>query len=497
MTVDQLDARIRQHARRYGKRQALVVVNRRSTVSMSWAELDEATGRVADRISSAAGSPYCQVATLVDHDVAEIVALVAAMRVSAPAAVLNARLPAALQDAQLSRIRDSGYIPVAGQALTSSWPGLQRPRGMKPPHVALAPHAVLLASGGSTGRPKLVIDHLIRAAPVRPAVARPFLHTGWSAGQRQIVCSPLYHAAGLTPFVEGLVAGNTIVVAHPFDASTFGSLIEEQAVDWVQMTPYHMTSLLMSGSGPEGWKRLPHLVHLADRCPGRVKRRFHAALGDRKVFEMYGASEGIGMTMARGDEWEERPGTVGRGFFTLLRIVDDNGRTLGPGAVGEVHMRTGVRHHETYLGAAARLRFGPDGFATLGDVGHLDQAGYLYLAPRQLAVINVAGVTVSPGDVEAELIEHPQIVDVAVCAQPDGVLGARVVAVVVPAVTAPTADEVRRWATQRMAPAQVPSRYVFTAALPRGDTGKLDRVALSELVRQTTLGKEKDSLCGR
>ncbi|MFC7548671.1 class I adenylate-forming enzyme family protein [Plantactinospora sp. GCM10030261] len=481
-TAALLDARIREHARRHGERPALVVVNRHGSVSVSWAELDAASGRLADHLPSTAGSPFCSVTPLVNHDATELVALVATMRVSAPTAVLNARLPAALRDAHLSRVRETGYVPVVSRTAAAPWPHAQRPTATKPPVVALPPHAVLLASGGSTGHSKLVIDHLIRSAPARPEAVRPFLNTGWRAGQCQLVCSPLYHAAGLAPFVEGLVAGNTTVVAHPFDGSTVGTLIAGHAVDWVQMTPYHMASLLTGNAGPDSWKHAPTLVHLADRCPARVKRRFHAALGARKVFEMYGASEGIGMTMARGDEWEERPGTVGRGFFTHLRVMDNTGRILGPDEVGEVHMRAGVRQHGTYLGATGRLRVGPDGFATLGDTGHLDHAGYLYLAPRQLATINVAGVTVSPSEVEAELSEHPQIADVAVCAQPDAAFGERVVAIVVPA-TALTADEVRRWAIPRMAPAQVPSRYVFTAALPRADTGKLDRTALPALVR--------------
>jgi acyl-CoA synthetase (AMP-forming)/AMP-acid ligase II len=221
---------------------------------------------------------------------------------------------------------------------------------------------------------------------------------------------------------------------------------------------------------------------MADHCPPRVKRAFHEALGAERVHEMYTASEGIGMTMARGDEWEARPGTVGRGFRTALRIADGNGRALGPGETGEVYLRSGARAPGTYLAATGRLRTTPDGFATLGDIGHLDPDGYLYLRPRQVATISVGGVTVQPTEVEAELMEHPRIADAGVCAQASAGFGERVVAAVVAADPRPTDLEVRAWARARLAPAQVPARVVFVAALPRADTGKLDRAALAALV---------------
>jgi bile acid-coenzyme A ligase len=299
---------------------------------------------------------------------------------------------------------------------------------------------------------------------------------------------PALPRGGLTPFVEGLVSGNACHVASVLDGRRIHDLVDQHAIEWLQMTPFHMRALLAGSPGPASWRASPRLVHMADHCPARVKRAFHEALGPTRVYELYTASEGIGMTMARGDEWEERPGTVGRGFCTALRVADDDGRPLGAHQTGVVYMRSGARPAVTYLSAAGRLRITPDGFATLGDVGHLDEDGYLFLRPRQVETIAVAGVTVSPTEVEAELLEHPRIADVGVCAESSAEFGERVVAVVVPATDGLTEDAVRRWARARLSAAQVPARCLITSALPRTDSGKLDRAALFVVVNGTVAG---------
>jgi bile acid-coenzyme A ligase len=492
MSATLMDRIIRTHAQRIGTTKALVTCGRSDTDTdaVTWRELDEATQRHAVRLRALAadrGQP-CLVMTLIENNLAELLALVACLRTDAPVLVLGGRQPGSMRQAIVEQVGRVGYAPVIATP--------------EPPEVAAAaarPVAggrrtnidggcVLLASGGSTGRPKLVVDRGIRATPARPAVIRPFLTTGWRDGQRQVVCSPLYHAAGLAPFVEGLVSGNTSYVLPVFDGPRLGDLVDRYAIDWLQMTPFHMGAVLAGTRGPASWRRAPRLVHLAERCPPRIKRAFHDALGSTRVYEMYTASEGIGMTMARGDEWEERPGTVGRGFFTALRVADDDGRSLAPHRIGAVYMRRGARIGGPYLGATGRLRTTPDGFATLGDIGHLDEEGYLYLRPRQVATISVAGVTVSPTEVEAELIEHPQIADVGVCSDASTELGERVVAVVVPAAGGLTESAVRRWARARLDAAAVPARCVFAAALPRRETGKLDRAALFALVNGTDPG---------
>src|SRR5204863_4913412 len=113
--------------------------------------------------------------------------------------------------------------------------------------------------------------------PAKPAVIRPFLATGWRAGQRQLVCSPLYHAAGLAPFVEGLASGNTAVVPAVFDAHRLGDLVDAHAVDWLQMTPFHMAAILGGTRPLASWHAAHRVMHVADHCAPWVEPVFHVA----------------------------------------------------------------------------------------------------------------------------------------------------------------------------------------------------------------------------
>jgi bile acid-coenzyme A ligase len=479
MTVASIDGAIRVHARRAGRTPALVVCNRAGTEVVSWRELDDLTGQRAARLRELAGgrSPACVAVSLVEHNLPELLGLIAGLRTREPVVVVNGRQLVALHHALLDEVRRSGHALVPATPI----PSTDTAAGDSP-RTALDAGCLLLASGGSTGRPKLVVDRGIRATPAKPAPIRPLLRTGWRAGQRQLASSPLYHAAGLAPFVEGLVCGNTSYVLPVFDGGLLGEVVSEFAIEWLQLTPFHLSAVLAESSGPGSWRGSPRLVHTAEVCPPRIKRAFHEALGPTNVYELYAASEGIGVTMARGDEWDARPGTVGRGFCTALRVADREGRPLGPCRTGEVYMRSGRSAAAPYLGSAGRLRFTPDGFATLGDVGWLDEDGYLFLRPRQVGTITVAGVTVSPTEVEAELMAHPHVADVGVCSQASVEFGERVVAVVVPVAGGLTEGALRHWASTRLGAAQKPARYLITSALPRGDSGKLDRAALFELV---------------
>ncbi|TDP92908.1 AMP-binding protein [Labedaea rhizosphaerae] len=480
-----IDTVLRDHADRIGDTTAIACCGRSGVDAVSWSELESRTGAMAAQLHDRAvdRAPACLVVSLRRNDLAEVLALVACLRTDLPTLVLSGRQLAPMHEALLDQVRRTGHTLVS-----ATEPEGDERRAAPDGGATLPPGCLLLASGGSTGNPKLVVDRGIRATPRKPAQLRPMLHTGWRGGQRQLAASPLYHAAGLTPLVEGLVCGNTSYVPQVFDPAGLGELVDEHDLHWLQMTPFHMGAVLAGANPPSRWRRAPNLVHMAEYCPAAVKQAYHDALGATSVHEMYTASEGIGMTMARGDEWEARPGTVGRGFLTVVRIADRDGVPLGPQQTGEVYLRSAARTGATYFGATGRLRVMPDGFATLGDLGRLDEDGYLFLRARQVETISVAGVTVDPSDVETELRAHPLVADIGVCATSSRELGERVVAVVVPAGDV-TEAELRRWARTRLTAAQLPARILFTDALPRWDTGKLDRAALFRSVNTPSPGK--------
>lgn len=481
---------LRRHAEEQGGQTALLVNQGGSFVGRTWADLDAATSQRADELAAlmSADLPGCVAVELVRHDLPEIENLLAALRVDAPVLVVSGR-HAPVRDAIAADVQQLGWSVRWAHDLTHAVADAsvtQRRRA------AIDAGCLLLASGGSTGRPKLVVDRVTRSLAERPPVLRPFVAMGWNHGRQNLVASPLYHAAGLVPFLESVVAGCASTVFSRFDARRVGAAVDDLGLDWLQVTPFHMSLMLGSDVPPDRWRRRPRVVHMSERCPDKVKRAFHTALGPDHVYELYTASEGIGTTMARGDEWDKRPGTVGRGFCTALMIGDADGHPLPPGTEGEVFMRSGGRRGGTYLSATGRLRVTPDGYATLGDVGHLDAERYLFLRPRQLATIAVAGTTVVPTEVEAELMSHPDVLDVGVCAERSATFGERVVAVVVTGSQVVDERSLRRWAQTRLAPAAVPARFLAAVALPREDTGKLNRRQLQDWV-DANVGHEEGS----
>jgi len=170
---------------------------------------------------------------------------------------------------------------------------------------------------------------------------------------------------------------------------------------------------------PAGFTSLRAMLHTAARCDAETKRGWIGLLGPERVYELYGATEGVGVTLVRGDEWLARPGTVGRGFVTQVRILDEAGKP-GPARRGRQPCSCGPPQRvgrSDYVNEQA-IRTTLDGFATVGDHGRLDRDGYLYLEPRDHDIINVGGEKVDPDEVEAALRDHPAVIDAVAVAVP-------------------------------------------------------------------------------
>jgi bile acid-coenzyme A ligase len=194
-------------------------------------------------------------------------------------------------------------------------------------------------------------------------------------------------------------------------------------------------------------------------------------------------SEGLGLTALRGDEWRAHEGSVGRGFRgTEVRILDEDGAPVPTGELGEIYLRTPGSGGYSYLGGAARLRATDDGFHTAGDVGYLDEDGYLYLVDRRADLIISGGANVFPAEVEVALIDHPQIADVVVIGLRDPEWGRRVHAVIEPADPArpPTTADVVAYAKSRLAPYKVPKSVEIVETIPRSAATKINRRTLVE-----------------
>ena len=465
--------------------------------TLSWRDLAAGADRVAARLRSAlagaAGGPDGGGVVAVDapNTPGAVVRLLGGLAAGAPVLPLDPRAPAGERDRLLRFVAgehgpvrvvaddaeggvevvhtDGGHRPGLGR------PGLGRP-GLSRPGLS-RPVGYLLATGGSSGLPKVVAaPGPVRYDPLRtpsPLMRR----AGWRTGQRQLVAGPLHHTAAFTTCLDGILDRNTVVLLPAFGPDLLVEQVREHRIEWLQLTPAHLRSVLrLVDPAPADFGTVRAVLHTAAPCDFVTKKAWLDLLGPHRLFESYGSTEQIGVTLARGDEWLARPGTVGKGFLTQIRILDDAGRRLPPGEVGMVYLRSGrTGARAGYLGGLS-MPCTPDGFASVGDHGWLDADGYLFLAPRRTDLINVGGENVYPAEVEAALLEHPSVLDAMVVGGPDPIFGAVVQARVVLADGGrPSGTELIRHCASRLSPYKVPRRVSFVADLPRSAAGKLER----------------------
>lgn len=305
-----------------------------------------------------------------------------------------------------------------------------------------------------------------------------------SDGQVHLVGSPLYHTAVLFFALATLHLGHTVVIMDRWTPEDFLALCERWRVTSSHMVPTQLARLLQARPHlrPYDLSSLRHMVHGAAPCPEAVKRGILEWWGP-VVWEYYAASEGGG-TVIGPEEWLQRPGSVGRPWYGAeIRVLDDDGEPCPPGRVGTVYIRMpqGFAYHKDEAKTAGSRRV--DGFFTVGDAGTLDAEGYLFLRDRKVDLIISGGVNIYPAEVEAALLEHPAVADVAVFGVPDDDWGESVMAVVEPRADASQDGleaSLRAFATQRLARYKQPKAYDLVAALPREENGKLARRKLRD-----------------
>ncbi|MEZ0243546.1 MAG: AMP-binding protein [Sphingomonas sp.] len=343
---------------------------------------------------------------------------------------------------------------------------------------AVAPHWKAMTSGGSTGRPKVIVD----AMPARWNPQEGFLCQ--QPGDTILNPGQLYHNAPFHCITMGMFTGATIVEMGRFDALRALELIEEHGVNWVTMVPTMMHRIWRLG--PEVLRQfsLPSLrmmLHMAAPCPPWLKEAWIGWLGSERVWEYYGTTEATGSTMISGTDWLTHRGSVGRardGY--AIRILDAEGNARPTGEVGEVYVRpdTGVGSTYHYLGSPS-ARIGE--WETHGDLGYLDAAGYLYLADRRNDLIISGGANIYPAEVEAALEAHPGVRTSAVIGLPDEEWGARVHAIVQPVEGAALdQSELLTFLKGTLTGYKLPKAIEFSAEPLRDEAGKVRRAALRE-----------------
>jgi long-chain acyl-CoA synthetase len=305
-------------------------------------------------------------------------------------------------------------------------------------------------------------------------------------GGVHLTVSPLYHAAPMIFTTTSLHAGHTAVLMDGWSAEDTLRLIQARRVTTSHMVPTQFRRLLAL---PEDVRAaadvssLTHVIHAAAPCPVEVKRRMLEWWGP-VIYEYYGATEGGG-TLVTPTEWLERPGTVGRPWpGSEVRVVDDDGRPCPAGVPGAVWLSLGLADFQYHRDEEKTRAGRRAGFFTVGDVGYLDEDGYLFLCDRKTDMIISGGVNIYPAEIESVLFTHPAVGDAAVFGIPDEEWGEQVKAVVEAAPGRAPGQQLERdlieFCRQRLAAYKCPRSIDFVEALPREPTGKLAKRKLRD-----------------
>lgn len=383
-------------------------------------------------------------------------------------AIVELADPAVVLGAEPGSIPGRDCLPVGFTAPARTAADEPLPRAVSPAWKAPT-------SGGSTGRPKLIVSG---DPSLLDTDAPPPLMLGRDGCL--VMPGPLYHNGPLSWSCNALLQGNHVVVLPRFDAEATLAAIDHNRATVVYLVPTMMKRI---------W-RLPEDVrtaydlsslrvvwHLAEPCPEWLKQVWIDWLGPERIVELYAGTEAQAATIITGQEWLAHRGSVGRPASGDVCIMDADGNVLPPGEMGEVWLRS-AREAPTYfyVGADARRREG--GWESLGDMGYLDADGYLYLGDRSADMILSGGANIYPAEVEAAIQEHGGVHSVAVIGLPDDDRGNSVHAIVEADPGSVDEAELRSFLAERLVTYKIPRTFEFVTEPLRDDAGKVRRSAL-------------------
>jgi long-chain acyl-CoA synthetase len=479
-----------------------------SGVEVTYGELVDGSRRIAALLREHGARHGDNVAILIENHPRFLEVAWAAQRAGLRYTAISTRLTAGevayiLRDAGSVAVFTSQALHETAHAAAAEAPGVravfpvedfdvllgETPEG---PHPDDREGIDFLYSSGTTGRPKGVVAELplIPLGSEPPTIAALLQNLwGFDADTVYLSPAPLYHAAPLRFCMAVHRFGGTCVVMERFDARAALELVERHRVTHTQMVPtmfIRMLKLPREERERFDLSSLRAVIHAAAPCPPPVKQAMIEWLGPI-VHEYYSSTEAPLFTVITSEEALERPGSVGRAILGEPHILDDDGNELPPGEAGTIWSAGGIEfayHNDPEKTAAAR---NDRGWATVGDIGRLDEEGYLYLTDRKADMVISGGVNVYPQEAENVLVTHPSVADVAVFGIPHEELGEEVRAVVQPvsmdAAGLELADELMRFCRAQLAGYKCPRAIDFRAELPRHATGKLYKRLLRDEYR--------------
>jgi long-chain acyl-CoA synthetase len=339
---------------------------------------------------------------------------------------------------------------------------------------------LLQYSSGTTGRPKGIKRELPHVPPSEvPGMMSALVGFWMNPDAIYLSPAPLYHTAPSVWSMSAQAGGITTVIMEKFEPEGALDAIARHRVTHGQFVPAMFTRMLKlprSVRNSYDVSSLQRVMHAAAPCPVEIKKQMIDWWGPI-VDEYYASSEAIGSTLISAEEWLAHPGSVGKPMFGAVHILDEDGNELPPGQAGEIYFEGGLDFE--YLNDAETTAAAKDkhGWASVGDVGYLDEDGYLFLTDRRHHMIISGGVNIYPQEAENMLVTHPKVLDAAVFGVPDAEMGQSVKGVVQTVdpsdATDELAGELLGWLRERLSHYKCPRSISFEAQLPRTDTGKL------------------------
>ena len=471
--------RLHELARERGHDLAVVSVAADGSESaLSFAELDIQAARWGRALAASGACTGSLVALAIPNSMSLVLAALGCWKIGAVPVPMRWDLPNWERSRVLDVIDPAVLVDEEHLGALASLASRQ-PGGPLP--AAVSPTVNGICSSGSTGVPKVILN--LAQSVWTPEMSIPFLAVWAPVAQPQtiLVPGPMYHTNGFAPLTN-LLGADRLVVLEKFDATLVVEVIERHRITNFTATPTMLARIAaLSDIRRRDLSSVVWILQGAAVMPHALLRTWFDLLSPEQVVMAYGMTENLGLTALRGDEWLAHPGSVGRGFRgTEIRILDPAGRALGPGKLGEIYLRAPMSAGYRYLGGAPPLPSTADGFRSGGDIGHLDEDGYLYIADRRADMIITGGANVFPAEIECALAEHDGIADVVVIGLADPEWGRRVHAVVQPADPAATltAQDVIGYAKSRLAAYKVPKTVEFVDALPRTAATKINRSAM-------------------
>ncbi|HEX5946986.1 MAG TPA: AMP-binding protein [Acidimicrobiales bacterium] len=446
-------------------------------------QLDEAANALARDLAARGVGEGDMVTIALPNSTDWFVAMAAAWKLGAVPQPVSAKLPAREIEA-IVELADPRVVIGASDDVVRGRPRL--PEGYRPPadtDTGPLPDAVSPAwkaptSGGSTGRPKLIVSG--ERSLLDPDGPPPLRYTPDGC---LVMPGPLYHNGPIVWACQALLWGDHVVVLPRFDPEATLASVEAHRADVIYLVPTMMKRIWRLPDDVRDRYDLSSLDtvwHLAEPCPMWLKEAWIGWLGPERIVELYAGTEAQVATVITGVEWLEHRGSVGKPLGGEIMITDPLGNEVPAGTEGEVWMR-GLRERPTYRYVGAEARRLDGGWESLGDHGHVDEDGYLYLGDRIQDMILVGGANVYPAEIEAALQEHPDVRSCVVIGLPDEDKGNRIHAIVEadPAVVA--GDALLAFLGERLARYKLPRTVEFVDQVLRDDAGKVRR---SELRRQ-------------